>query len=344
MKTITITAASTEETVQQIQEVIGGVIKERWGEYTLEVANTIANGSIRFITFEWGGSLLEYNITFFEDITLVMDASEYNPIHFTYVSEGYCFHKFEKEDQKRKLDTLQPVIITSRNGGYNYGYFPKDEKLHITLIQISRIEFINSRLNDASLLNKRLYEVFYDTNHENTFAYYGTYNLKLAQLVKQLNKVKQKGIMRILLIEGIVYQILALEMAHYAKDMQAVKDKAPLSKQELKLVRKASRIILKDIAANYNVADLALAVGLTQAKLQEGFKFLFSRTVIEYIRHVRLQKARDLINTTELNISQIIYTIGFSSRSYFSKIFKKKYGISPSDFLKNKQNITVNVI
>ena len=343
MKTITITATSTEETVQQIQKVIGGVIKERWGEYVLEVANTIANGSIRFITFEWGGSLLEYNITFFEEITLIMDASEYNPIHFTYVSEGYCFHKFEKEDAKRKLDTLQPVIITSKSGGFNYGYFPKDEKIYITVIQISRIEFINSRLNDASILNKKLYEVFYDTNHENTFAYYGTYNLKLAQLVKQLNKVKQKGMMRILLIEGIVYQILALEMAHYAKDMQAIKEKAPMSKLELNSVRKASNIILKDVAADYNVADLALEVGLTQAKLQEGFKYLFSRTVIEYIRHIRLQKARDLMNTTELNISQIIYTIGFSSRSYFSKIFKNKFGITPSNFLKNKQNVSISV-
>ena len=61
---------------------------------------------------------------------------------------------------------------------------------------------------------------------------------------------------------------------------------------------------------------------------------MYGRTVTEYIRHVRLEAARDLINTSELNISQIVYTIGFSSRSYFSKIFKAKYNISPSDYLK----------
>ena len=80
---------------------------------------------------------------------------------------------------------------------------------------------------------------------------------------------------------------------------------------------------------------LALKSGLSQAKLQEGFKLLYARTVTEYIRHIRLEAARDYISTTEMNISQIVYTIGFSSRSYFSKIFKRKYGISPSDFQNN---------
>ena len=62
----------------------------------------------------------------------------------------------------------------------------------------------------------------------------------------------------------------------------------------------------------------------------------------EYIRYTRLEAARDLIRTTDLNISQIVYTIGFSSRSYFSKIFKNKYGITPSEFKENAL-ITVEV-
>ena len=68
--------------------------------------------------------------------------------------------------------------------------------------------------------------------------------------------------------------------------------------------------------------------------MQDGFKFLYNRTVTEYIRHIRLESARDLLKTTDLNISQIVYTIGFSSRSYFSKIFREKYGITPNEFKK----------
>ncbi|MCH3882770.1 helix-turn-helix domain-containing protein [Tenacibaculum aquimarinum] len=342
MITINITAKSTEGTVKQIQEIIGGTIIERWGEYVLSVNNKIATGKITFITFEWGGSVLEYDITFLEDIVLVMDTSEFNPIHFTYTSEGHSFHRFELEENKRKLAQFQSVIITSKDGGYNYGYFEKNVKNHIHLIQINRVNFIKKRLNDASQLNKRLYEVFHDQQHENVFAYFGTFNLKLANLIKKFNKVKQKGMIKILIKEGIIYQILSEHILQHNKDVKTNKQpNTSLSKKELNSVRKVAQKISNNVAEDYNVEELANSLGLPQAKLQEGFKMLFSRTVIEYIRHVRLEEARDLINNTDYNISQIVYSIGFSSRSYFSKIFKKKYGISPSKFLKNKQNAKI---
>lgn len=343
MKTIRITAEDTQGTVQQIQEAIGGEIIERWGEHILEVDNEIAKGAIHFITFEWGGSLLEYNITFFEEIELIMDASEYNPIHFTYCLKGYSEHRFHDEKKRRTLKELQPSIITSKSGGYNHRYFPKDIYLHINVVQISRVKFIRKRLNDASILNKKLYEVFHDSHHENRFVHLGTYNLKLAELIDSLNHIEQKGMIRIMLIEGIVYQILSLHMIQHDKDVKIRGNATPIFIGELEIVKKVAEKISEEVSKEYTLEQLTEKSGLTQAKLQDGFKHLYARTVTEYIRHVRLEKARDLINDKEnnLNISQIVYTIGLSSRSYFSKIFKRKYGISPSKFLKNKQKAKI---
>ena len=93
-------------------------------------------------------------------------------------------------------------------------------------------------------------------------------------------------------------------------------------------------MIRKEPSRQYTLDQLSLDYGLSQAKLQDGIKFLFTRTVTEYIRHVRLEMARDLMKNSDLNISQIVYTIGFTSRSYFSKIFKEKFGISPNEFKK----------
>ncbi len=334
MTEITVDADSTEGTVRQIQQVIGGTIEERWGEFTLTVNTAIAFGNIRFITFDWGVSLLEYDITFHDDITLVMDASEYNPIHFTYCLEGYCKHRFgsQSETSARTLEQFQSVIITSRDGGYNYGYFPKDTKLAINVIQITRKNFLKKRLNNVDELNRKLYEVFLDTDHESAFAYYGTYNLKLADKISALRKVKTKGMIRIMQIEGLVYEILSAHILQHDKDFKNKMPPTTLLRSELKIVRKIANAIVKDPSKEYSLDMLALESGLSQAKLQEGFKLLYTRTVTEYIRHTRLEAARDYIRTTEMNISQIVYTIGFSSRSYFSKIFKRKYGISPSEF------------
>ncbi len=334
MTEIIIDAKSTEGTVRQIQSVIGGEISERWGEYTLTVNNQLAEGNIRFITFDWGVGLLEYDITFFDDITLAMDASQYNPIHFSYCLEGYCKHRFgyQKEEEIKTLEQFQSVIITSRDGGYNYGYFPKNKKLAINVIQIVRKQFLKKRLNNVDELNRKLYEVFLDTDHESAFAYFGAFNLKLADKISALRKVRTKGMIRIMRIEGLVYEILSMHISQHDK---ALKNKIPASnllRSELKIVRNLAKKIVKDPSTDYSLDMLAEESGLSQAKLQEGFKVLYTRTVTEYIRHIRLEAARDYIRTTDLNISQIVYSIGFSSRSYFSKIFKNKYGISPSDF------------
>jgi len=345
MTEIVIDAKSTEGTVRLIQNVIGGEIYERWGEYTLEVNSKLASGSIRFITFDWGVSLLEYDITFFDDITLIMDASEFNPIHFSYCLEGSCKHKFgyQTENEIKTLEQFQSVIITSRDGGHNYGYFPKDQKLAINVIQITRKQFLKKRLNNVDELNKKLYEVFLDTDHDKAFAYFGSYDLKLADKIGALRKVKTKGMIRMMSIEGLVYEILSIHILNHDKVVRNKMPPSSLLRSELKTVRGLAKKIVNNPSREYSLDILALESGLSQAKLQEGFKVLYTRTVTEYIRHVRLEAARDYIRTTELNISQVVYSIGFSSRSYFSKIFKNKYGISPSEFQNNVLQSTKEV-
>ncbi|MRI02588.1 helix-turn-helix domain-containing protein [Kriegella sp. EG-1] len=345
MTEIFVDAQSTEGTVRQIQEVIGGEIHERWGEYVLTVNSKIAFGTIRFITFDWGVSLLEYDIKFFDDIVLRMDASEYNPIHFSYCLEGYCKHRFgyQSESDIQTLAQFQSVIVTCRDGGYNFGYFPKDEKLAINVIQITRKKFLKKRLNNVDELNQRLYRVFLDTDHENVFSFYGSYNLKLATKIGALRTVRTKGMIRIMQIEGLVYEILSMHILQHDKEFKNKMPSTSLLRSELKMVRKMANAIIKDPSKDYSLELLATKTGLSQAKLQEGFKLLYARTVTEYIRHIRLEAARDYIRTTDMNISQVVYTIGFSSRSYFSKIFKRKYGISPSEF-QNHVRVPLDVV
>ncbi|WP_282163204.1 helix-turn-helix transcriptional regulator [Ulvibacterium marinum] len=342
MTEIVIDANNTEGTVKQLRVALKGTLEERWGEHTLTMDNDLAKGTIRFITFDWGVSLLEYDITFFDDICLVMDASEFNPIHFTYCLEGHCGHRFgyQSEEDIKTLEQFQSVIITSHDGGFNYGYFPANKKLEINVIQITRKQFLKKRLNYLDALNEKLYEVFLDTDHDREFAYFGAYNLKLASKIGGLRKIKTKGMIRLMMMEGLVYEILSLHILQHDKSLKHKAPETTLLSSELKIIRGLAKKITNDVAQDYSLEQLELESGLSQAKLQEGFKLMYTRTVTEYIRHSRLEVARDLIRTTDLNISQIVYTIGFSSRSYFSKIFKKKYGISPSEF-QEKALVTV---
>ncbi|MEZ4803411.1 MAG: AraC family transcriptional regulator [Gelidibacter sp.] len=183
-------------------------------------------------------------------------------------------------------------------------------------------------------LNEKLNQVFLDENGGQEFAYFSPIHLKMEDHVKELRNIDTKGMTRILQMEGEVYQLLSMHIARH--DRYHTSDIMPSSllKDELKIIRRYAKKILDDPSINYSLDQLSKDSGLSQAKLQEGFKFLYARTVTEYIRHIRLEAARDLMNNSDLNISQIVYTIGFTSRSYFSKIFKEKYDITPHEYKK----------
>ena len=60
-------------------------------------------------------------------------------------------------------------------------------------------------------------------------------------------------------------------------------------------------------------------------------------SISEYVRTLRLGKAKELL-LEGLNISESAYRTGFSDPNYFSKCFKKKYGLTPSDFISGLRN------
>lgn len=340
MKKIEISAKNVNETVEQIQNAIGGRLEEKWGENILIINNKIAFGKIRYINFERGVHLLDLDITFFEDVLIIRDTSLYNPIRFSYCLEGYYEHRF-LNTEKKQIDQFQSVIISGKDGGYTYTYYPKNVKVRSNEIHVQRNKFVKRSLNPIDTLNNQLHDVFLDKDHESKFSHYGAYNLKLADQINFLTEIKKKGMIRMLLIESKVYEILSQHILQHNQEMNGKKVETSLLKGELKTVRKYAKKIIKTPSKNYSLDTIAEETGLTQAKLQEGFKLLYNRTITEYIRHIRLKKARDLMNTTDMNVSEIVYTVGFSSRSYFSKIFKAKFDISPSEYLKLRNEKTL---
>ncbi|WP_299101393.1 AraC family transcriptional regulator [uncultured Winogradskyella sp.] len=332
MTEILISAENTKDIIEQLQNNIGGEILERWGESTLVVNNEKANGTVKVIPFDWGVNLMIYDIEFLSEVVLRIEATEFNPIRFIYNLQGEFLHRFGIQSREALIEQFQTLIFTNKTDGINCLHFKEGVRIETNIIQIVRKDFLKKRTTKVSTLNKKLQEVFVDTDHDNRFSHHGTLNLKMADHVKKLHNIKTKGMLRILKMEAKVYEILSLHIQQYIKQSQGVELPTSLVKSELKRIRKVGEKILKNPSKSYNLEDLSNETGLSQAKLQDGFKFLYTRTVTEFIRHVRLEQARDLLKTTDLNISQVVYTIGFTSRSYFSKIFKEKYNVSPNEF------------
>lgn len=78
-------------------------------------------------------------------------------------------------------------------------------------------------------------------------------------------------------------------------------------------------------------------MGLSRSQLYRKLTALTGLSPSDYIKEYRLKMSLKRLTESQGNISEIAYDSGFSSPSYFSKCFQKKYGLSPSDFLQSKQ-------
>ncbi|WP_069658946.1 hybrid sensor histidine kinase/response regulator transcription factor [Arcticibacter eurypsychrophilus] len=82
-----------------------------------------------------------------------------------------------------------------------------------------------------------------------------------------------------------------------------------------------------------SVEDLSKHLNMGRSSLYRKILNLTGETPVEYIRSVRLEKARLLLENSDLNIAQICYMVGFNMPNYFAKAFKAKYNMLPSQYM-----------
>ncbi|WP_051229712.1 helix-turn-helix domain-containing protein [Psychroserpens burtonensis] len=113
-----------------------------------------------------------------------------------------------------------------------------------------------------------------------------------------------------------------------------------ISQSQIQKIRIITNHIIDNPGLNHSQDELCSQFFISQSKLQFGFKEIHKTTVSNFTRNVRLEKSEELLCNSELNISEIVYTVGFTSRSYFSKIFKLKYGCNPTAYKQRLQTHT----
>lgn len=106
--------------------------------------------------------------------------------------------------------------------------------------------------------------------------------------------------------------------------------KFPMSQDEQFIQRLQQQVELHLSDSELSVEVLSEALGVSRTQLFRKTKQLTGVSPIELIRHVRLRKAQQLLRTTDANIQQVAYMVGFTSPSYFAKCYKEFFGLNPS--------------
>jgi DNA-binding response OmpR family regulator/nitrogen-specific signal transduction histidine kinase len=106
-----------------------------------------------------------------------------------------------------------------------------------------------------------------------------------------------------------------------------------MSKLDERFLEKAKALVddhLSDTA--FTTEKFASQMAMSRTQLHRKLKGLTNLSASDFVRDIRLNKAAALLKEGELNITQVSYEIGISSLSYFSKTFKEKFGVNPSEY------------
>ena len=134
-------------------------------------------------------------------------------------------------------------------------------------------------------------------------------------------------------IENLLRQRQLLKNLYQGtKEAEKEISEAHLEDRDKQFLKQLQAIIQKNLSySEFGVEDMGQQIGLSRVQLYRKVKAMTGSSVVDLLRKARLAKARRLLETRSMSVSEVAYEVGFSAPSYFTKCFKDEYGMLPGD-------------
>ena len=130
-------------------------------------------------------------------------------------------------------------------------------------------------------------------------------------------------------------QLITSRQLIFNKYFSVISD-VPVNKNTTSLDKDFIEKVLNYINNNIDDPDLSVEVlasklNLSRSQFYRKIKALTNQTANEFLRNIRIERAKQIIENGNTNISEVCYKVGFSTPSYFTKCFKEHFGILPTE-------------
>lgn len=335
MQVFNINHLKVKDILRELSSYMQTNVKENFTEYSLEIPERFGEGCINGVNFPNGVGMLSFKGKFNQNVAFHFKSKETHPLKFIYIVKGKLIHSVKPDAERNSIKELQSAIISApKHAGHIYK-FEENEEFFFQSIEIDRAVFQSHFNYKLKKLPLYFYEIFADIEGNNEMFYTSNYSLQISEIIRDIERFSKNGFIRINYIGAKSLEILAAMLSQYEDDINNSESKI-LRKRDVNVINEIAKYIQHNYSEFKNIDELASKFGINNRKIQQGFQLQFQQSVNEYLNNVRLNKAIELLNEGEKNISEIVYALGLSSRSYFSKIFKERYKILPSEYIKNK--------
>ncbi len=120
-----------------------------------------------------------------------------------------------------------------------------------------------------------------------------------------------------------------------AKELIMQPEEVKVTSSDDKFLKKTVKIIEEYISdSDFTVDYLASKMGMSNSQFYLKLMAIANHAPLDFIRKIRLKRAAQLLKTNEYRIAEIAYDVGFQDPKYFTKLFKKEFKVTPSEYMK----------
>ncbi|MGB3606662.1 BLUF domain-containing protein [Psychroserpens sp.] len=323
---------SSVEAVQELAFMLNGVSNECIDSDHFSIDNEAGKGSIHGTSLFSGLEVLSFDLYLKKLMVFNYHSNSSAYLHCIFIEEGFLSHNFQHSENSNNASRYQNILVGSTSEDYSTFKIPADTRIKMVIITVQKIP--EDELCRGHLQNK-LNEILEQLSLKNTYSYFGNYSSKGSSYAKSIIELKSESLNDRLSFEANVLNLLSCKFKEHEEHLSLNSKECDLSKSEIINVIRTSEYIANNLEQSLKLVDLERESGLNQKRIQRGFKHFFGLSVNKYIVNLRIEKAKELIETTDKSISEIVYHIGLNSRSYFSRIFSEKFGLLPNEYRKN---------
>ena len=137
-----------------------------------------------------------------------------------------------------------------------------------------------------------------------------------------------------LYLESKALELITHSMAQFIAPGATFKKTSAFRPDDMERIREAGNVLMRDLANPLSLIELARQVGVNKNKLNQGFRQIFGTSVFDHLRILRLERARELLESKEKNVTEVAFDVGYTHHGNFTRAFKNHFGTNPKDHLR----------
>ncbi len=299
---------------------------------TLDDRKQQSRGYIYQLGFPSGLFLLIESYDLQEDLFVETGAFDLPALQFGFAVLG--------DDEPLELSQGRNYFLSYFNEFFPPGlgtYYSAGQKIIYIELYFDPRRYFNAYTGQLDLLPRSL-QSYLETENIALLNHYrlGQTTPKMQQVLQQILDCPFTGDTRNVYLEAKILELIALKLEPITSGERELERSPKLKPQDIDRIYHARTILRQQFTSPPSLLELSQQVGLNDYKLQLGFKQIFGTTMFGYVWECRMQEARRLLCSKDLTIQVIATRVGYACPSRFTAAFKKRFGVTPTQYLRDR--------